>query len=38
MEQYQKDKLLKMVVWIAILTITIIIWQQILILLFLTET
>ena len=37
MKQYQKDKLLKIVVWTAILTITIIIWQQILIRLFLTE-
>jgi hypothetical protein len=37
MKQYQKDKLLKIVVWTAILTITIIIWQQILIRLFLIE-
>jgi hypothetical protein len=37
MKQYQKDKLLKIAVWTAILTITIIIWQQILIRLFLTE-
>jgi hypothetical protein len=37
MKQYQKGKLLKIVVWTAILTITIIIWQQILIRLFLIE-
>ena len=37
MKQYQKNKLLKIVVWTAILTITIIIWQQILIRLCLIE-
>ena len=37
MNKHTKDKLLKIVVWTAILTITIIIWQQILIRLFLIE-